>query len=195
MKMKNLLKNRRNNRTNMCFREWLTIATHSTMTTAIDIKRFSRPKWVGGVKTPENLNLITMGALIAITHAKTAQDAFYLPCQYILGMTQEQVNKALAVDVVSFAGWCAAQMDFINDMFKQLHRDYTPEERQAGAENLRFGVFGLVDWFAVRMGIHDHEEVERMPWIRIYECMKIDMEREAYQRRLQKIYINKSKRK
>ena len=193
--MRKGLKYKRDNRSNMKFREWLTIATHSTMTTALDIKRFARPRYVGGKRTPENLNLITMGALIAITHASTAQDAFFLPCKHILGLTDEQVNNALAVDVVSFAGWVAAQMDYINDMFKNLHREYTAEERQAGVEKLRFGVFGLVDWYAVRMGIHDHEEVERMPWIRIYECMRIDMERDAYQRRLQKIYLAQQKRK
>lgn len=184
-------KHRRDNRTNMKFGHWLLIAEHSTMTAALDIKRFTRPRFVGDKRTPENLNTITMGQLIELSMARTIEDSFYYPCRVILGLTQQQTDKSLAVDVVRWAGWCCAQIDKINEAFSSLHRDFSIEELQAGAKKLNFGIFGLIDWYAQRMGIMNHEEVESVPWVRVFECMKMDLQKEEYQRRLNNIVAQK----
>ena len=43
------------------------------------------------------------------------------------------------------------------------------------------------------MGITDHEEVERVPWIRVYKCLDMDAERTRFERRLRNI-LNKNKK-
>ena len=58
---------------------------------------------------------------------------------------------------------------------------------------MNFGLFGLLDYYAQRMGITDHEEVERVPWIRVYKCLDMDAERTRFERRLRNI-LNKNKK-
>lgn len=181
---------RRDNRTNKRFREWLLVANHSIMTAALDIKSFTRPRYVAHKRTPENLYHITLGQLIELSQAKTGEDAFYFPCRVVLGLTQQQTDKALAVDVVRFAGWCCGQLDKIDKLFGQLKPSRTEEEQQANPPS--FGIFGLVDWYARRMGI-SHEAVEQVAWSVVYECMKMDIESDNYQRRLQRIMAQKQK--
>lgn len=191
--MKLFSRYKRDNRSNMRFGEWMVIASFSIMTAALDIKRFSRPAYVGKHRVPKDLNSLTMGQLIELSSANRAEDAFYYPCRIILGMTDEETSKALAVDVVRFAGWCAAEVQRVTEVFGTLKQQYTPEEHQAGIDKMKTGIFGLIDWYARRMGITDHEEVERTPWVRIYECARLDQETAAYQRRLNRIIMNKNK--
>jgi len=44
-------------------------------------------------------------------------------------------------------------------------------------DKLSFGLFGLVDYYATRMGITDHEQVESVPWVRVYKCLDMDAEK------------------
>lgn len=183
------------NRTNMRFGEWLTIATHSVMTAALDVKRFTRPYSVGGHKTPQDLSAMTLGQMFQLSQVKRADDAFFAPCVVLLGMSREEVKNALAVDVVRFGGWCAAQLDKINDLWKALAPQYSAQEIRAGVKGLSFGAFGIADWYARRMGIANHDDVMGVNWMRIYQCCKMDSETAAYQRRLQQIYIQEAKAK
>lgn len=193
MKGKSIYK--RDNRSNMKFGEWLTIATHSIMLSALEIKKFSRPKYVGDHKTPETLAFITMRQLVQLSHAKNIEDVFYLPCSVLLGMTDNETRNTFAVDVVRWAGWVSAEIDSINEVFKSLRPTYSTAEQNAGVENLSFGIFGLVDWYARRMGMTNHDEAYNVQWRTIVECLKIDMETNRYQQRLQKQYIAQAKRK
>ena len=59
---------------------------------------------------------------------------------------------------------------------------------------MRFGLFGMLDWYAVRMGISDHDQVLKVPWLRIYKCMDMDNKRRAYEKRLQKVQADEMKR-
>lgn len=185
----------KDNRSNMTFREWLTIATHSVMTAALDIKKFSRPYEVGGHKTPKDLTAMTLGQMFTLSSAKRAQDAFVLPCTVLLGMSEDEVYKSLAVDVVRFGGWVSHQLDTINDLWAKLRPTYTSQEKRAGVDALKFGAFGVADWYARRMGIANHDDVMDVCWMRVYQCMKIDSETAKYQRRLQQIYIQEARRR
>ncbi len=40
-------------------------------------------------------------------------------------------------------------------------------------------------------GITDHEQVESVPWVRVYKCLDMDAEKIRYERRLREIYQNK----
>ena len=83
------------------------------------------------------------------------------------------------------------EMERIGKLFQSLQGEKTSEEIRAGVNNLDFGVFGVVDWYAKRMGIIDHEEVFNTPWQRIFQCMRIDHENNEFERRYRDIITKK----
>ena len=76
-------------------------------------------------------------------------------------------------------------------MFADINRKPNADEIAAGVESLKYGAFGVVDWYARRMGISDHDDVMSVKWFRIYECMRIDTETREYERRLRDILAQK----
>ena len=89
--------------------------------------------------------------------------------------------------------WVAREVERINKLFASASVPPTPEEKKAGYDRLNFGLFGLVDYYALRMGITDHEAVERVPWVRVYKCMDMDARRMVVERRLRKILMDTNK--
>jgi hypothetical protein len=65
---------------------------------------------------------------------------------------------------------------------------------RAGIDRLNFGVFGLIDWYARRMGITDHDEVLKVPVLRVYQCLKMDKEQQEYENRLAKVIRGERKK-
>lgn len=175
--------------TDTTFRDWRAIAPY----TDFQMRKFSRPAYVGDKATPENLNDLTIGQLIELSEVNEA-DAFFVICHVILGMQPNEVDNARAVDVVRFGGWVLAEVEKINKLFGNIETKPTPQERQAGVEKLKFGLFGLIDWYARRMGITNHDEVFGVAWLRIYKCLDMDTQQNLYQRRLQEVYNNEHRR-
>ena len=71
---------------------------------------------------------------------------------------------------------------------------HTSEQMRAGIDRLNFGVFGLIDWYARRMGITDHDEVLKVPVLRVYQCLKMDKEQQEYENRLAKVIRGERKK-
>lgn len=151
------------------------------------IESLPKPNTVGGVPTPDTLNDITFGQLIKLQSIATALDVILLPCCELLGLAENDIMMCDAEQVIGFSMWTAKEIQGINKLFASTSIEPTPEEIRAGIEQLQFGIFGLIDHYATRMGITDHDEVEHIPWIRVYKCLDIDAKRGAFQRRLQKI--------
>lgn len=181
----------RKKRLNMTFGYWLTIAKYS----GFQLEAFSRPAVVGGVFTPETLNDITIGQLIQLSELSDDNESAYDICNILLGLKREKVSKARAVDVVRFCGWVMTEAERINKLFKATHIEPTAEERQAGVDKLQFGLFGMIDSYARRMGIQNHDDVMNVSWIKIYKCIDMDNKITQYQRRLNKVYERKMQRK
>jgi hypothetical protein len=76
---------------------------------------------------------------------------------------------------------------------KTLKYQPSPEEKQAGISNLNdmLKEFGQIDAIAVRMRIK-HDEVLQMPYSTVFMIMRKDLEQAKFERRLQKIYEQKS---
>ncbi len=87
------------------------------------------------------------------------------------------------------------QVTNINNLFSALKVNYSSEELSAGVKELDFGPFGVLDWYAKRMGISNQNEVRDVAWVRIYNCMKNDTEQNNYERRLRKQYQVKPSRR
>lgn len=155
------------------------------------LESLSKPMFICGVCTPETLNDLTFGKLTILQAICTPKDFIMVPCLELLNLTDTQVMEEKAEDVLGFCMWVAKEVERINKLFASTSVKPTPEEIRAGIEGLQFGVFGLIDQYATRMGITNHEEVESVPWVRIYKCMDIDSQRATFQRRLQKICSEK----
>lgn len=169
------------------FFEWKVIA-QASKEIDFDIMKAMRPVMVGKRRVMENLDDLTMGQMLTLSGCNDSWALFYLVCHELLGMDEQEVNEADAAQVVLFVGWVSKQIDGYNKMLARIHSTKTAEEIRAGVEKLDFGAFGLVDWYAKRMGIVNHDDVMSVPFLRVYQCLKMDVEREEYEKRLAKIY-------
>jgi hypothetical protein len=140
------------------------------------------------------LNGLTIGQLIEIGEAN-GPETDYRIASIVLGIDKAQADKCRATEVVSFLSWIGRQVKRINRLFEQVQTRPTAKEKQAGVEKLQFGLFGILDWYAKRMGITNHDEVLAVPWLRIYKCMDMDNKVEQYQRRYNEISMQEARRK
>lgn len=160
------------------------------------LKSAKRPAFILGKEVPANLNTITYGQLddfSRIDHEN--EDPAVKVFSILFDMTLDQVYGLNVYDVFGVINFVRTELDRINRLFASIKVTHTPEEIAAGVEDLNFGTFGVIDWYAKRMGITNQDEVYGVAWIRIYTCMKNDNEKSEYEQRLNKQYANKAKRK
>lgn len=157
------------------------------------IEELPKPEFIGNKRTPSDLNDITMGQLIMLQSMGDSKDVALIPCKTLLCMEEKEILSAKAETILGFSMWVITEVDQINKLFSSTSVKPTKEEKQAGVEKLSFGMFGMIDHYALRMGIANHEDVEKVPWIRIYKCLDIDSEKAKFQRRLQEVYARNNK--
>ena len=113
--------------------------------------------------------------------------------EYLVGLLiatlLSQHHQVTAVDVVP------EKVEKINKLFEKASGKPSEIERRAGIDKLTFGLFGMLDWYALRMGYVDHDEVLRVGWMRIYKCMDMDTKKAEFNKRLQEEIINDNRRK
>lgn len=177
------------------FKDWLTLALMSADLSGLQLATLSRPPFVGDKETPEDLNAMTLGQMVTLSECGDGREVFYVVCETLLGMSREETGEARAVDVVRFCGWVVGQIKKINALFDKAKGKPTEKELQAGVNKLQFGIFGLVDWYARRMGITDHEDVMRVPWGRVWQCLDMDTKTREYEKRYNDILADEIKRR
>jgi hypothetical protein len=155
------------------------------------MKNLPKPYSVGGVKTPDSLNDITIGELMELQSAENERDFILKCCTILLSLEERNALKSQANSVIGFVSWVSKELERINKLFESTNIPPTAEEKQAGVESLKFGMFGVLDYYALRMGITDHEEVEKVKWIRIYKCLDMDAKKARYEKRLRTIISQK----
>lgn len=155
------------------------------------IKKLPRPRTLGGVTVPSNLNGLNLGQYLALGMLNQ-DNALTSPAEIILGITPKQIAEEPAEAVLGFDNFVALEVERINKLFASTRVQPTEDEIKAGVDDLEFGPFGIIDYFALRMGI-DHDAAEATPWLRVYKCLDIDAKKNAYERRLRKVINNKSK--
>ena len=145
---------------------------------------------------PDSLQLVTFGMLTQLQNAPKDNDYLRTCCALVstlTGVDERIVASRRAYDVLGIVNMIQSEMERIGKLFQSLQTDHTSDEQAAGIDRLEFGTFGIVDWYAKRMGIIDHEEVFNTPWARIFQCMKIDHEQGEFEKRYRKILENRSK--
>jgi hypothetical protein len=176
---------------NTTYQHWRVVATLCGYTIP---EKMERPAYVGDKKCPENLNELTIGQLIELGQVDGA-DTDYRIAEIVLGYDKPTTDKCRAVEVVPFLSWVGSEVKKINRLFETISHKPTAKERQAGVDKLQFGLFGMLDWFAKRMGITNHDDVLGVPWLRIYKCMDMDNQTQQYQQRLNDISMREATRK
>lgn len=173
------------------FKHWYAVVRF----TNFQLQEFSRPSFVGKKKVPDDLNHLTIGQLMRLGMASETDEIIYKVCEIILDLDRETVDKSRATDVVRFAGWVMAEIRRINKLFDSTNVKPTQQQVRAGISNLQFGMFGILDWYARRMGYQEHEKVGDVPWINIYKCMDMDAKTTLYERKLQEVISNDNRAK
>lgn len=133
------------------------------------LKQAKRPAFVAGIEVPENLNAITYGQLDDFSRIdQNSQDPAVGVFSILLGLSPEKVYSLNVFDVFGVINFVRAELDRINKLFASIKVTHSSEEIAAGVEELNFGTFGVLDWYAKRMGITNQDEVQSVPWVRIY---------------------------
>lgn len=154
-----------------------------------------RPSLLCGRVVPVNLNALSYGVLDDLRCAAAAKDPTAECARVLLGIEDVELYDADVNDVFGFFAFVGREIEKINKLFKGIHHTYSKEEEAAGVHDLDFGSFGVLDWYARRMGITNQNDVRDVAWVRIYQCMKNDNMQAEFERRLQKQYTEKSKRR
>ena len=124
-----------------------------------------RPDRLCGEIVPPTLNGLTYGQLDDLHTLATSKERNpeHKMCEIIFGkflnLMDEDVNK-----VYGFLNFCGDEIKRINDLFSSIKADYSSEEIAAGARDLNFGSFGVLDWYAKRMGITNQNDVRDVAW-------------------------------
>lgn len=153
-----------------------------------------RPAFVAGKEVPATLNMITYGHLDDLSRISTDSDPAARVFKILMDIEAPLVYQMNVFDVFGFLNFAKEEVKRINKLFADIAPSHTTEELAAGIEDLNFGTFGVIDWYARRMGITNQDEVYSVAWVRIYTCMKNDNEQSEYEKRLNKQYINRHKK-
>lgn len=156
-----------------------------------------RPDRLFGRRVPESLDELSLGDLLSLQgisedNARKSVEAIVrivtktrVPTWCIMLVRADKIFGLLA--------FVTRELERIGRMFKSISHEPNEDEIAAGVNDLDSGPFGLVDWYARRMGYKDHDDVLRVPWLRVWQTMKIDSERDNYERRLRDVINAKYK--
>lgn len=156
-----------------------------------------RPDRLFGRRVPESLDGLSLGDLLALQgisgeNNRESVEAIvriitktHVPTWCIMATRSDKV-----FGLVAFA---VRELERIGRMFKNISHEPNEDEIAAGVNDLDSGPFGLVDWYARRMGYKDHDEVLHVPWLRVWQTVKIDADRDEYERRLRDVINAKYK--
>lgn len=148
------------------------------------------PQAVGDFKAPQSLDEITLEDLCRLQDDTTDWGLFCSIGGIFFRKSPEEVVHMPAAEMVGLKNMVVRELARISGLFSALGREFNAHEIMAGADKLDFGIFGLADWYAQRMGITSHDEAFKTPWIRIYQCRLNDLREMEYRERLHEIQMN-----
>lgn len=148
------------------------------------------PHKIGGKEVPGDLNALTW-AQLARLQGMRGEDILFVPFETILGLGKEDVMRCTLFHVLQFVAFTSRELERIGKLFEKIRYEPTADEVRAGIKKLDFGTFGTLDWWCRRMGITDHAEGEKTPWVRIYKCLEMDNKTAKYERKLRETIAKK----
>lgn len=179
---------------------WLPYLTDDCRENALkSLNDAQKPSYLFGRPVDDNFNMIKFGQYANFCNSLQTKDEIAMMRDIIKVIypykSDRDIDKENVFDIFGWCKFAAQEIDKINKIFSSVHIEYTSQEKAAGIDELQFGVFGICDWYAKRMGITDQSLVYNETWVRIFQCMKNDTAEAEYNRRLQKVYENEAKRR
>jgi hypothetical protein len=138
---------------------------------------------------------LTFGQLWGCFNLADARGVLSGAIPVVTGLSPAAVPSLRAAEALAFAHRHLSELRRIGELFARVAYKPTPDEVAAGINDHPSGMHGVADWYARRMGIHDIEEVERLPWARVYNAMLMDHHDATFRRRLAKIENDRMKLK
>lgn len=172
-------------------RQMLAIERALTPESRAALQALPKPDKVCGVRTPRNLNDLTIGDLFNLQVAGP-QALIEKIAAVILKVHPRRCYNERADKMLGFVFWVGRELERIAALFASTSSQPTPEEIRAGINDLDFGPFGVIDWYARRQGYKDQNDAANVAWVRVYKCMDIDNKQAAFERRLRDIIANKN---
>lgn len=194
----NNIERMRFNRLNYPFAKFVALMPYMTEESIKSLVLIPTPKQFGKKAVPQDLQMVNFGMLVKLQQAPKDNDYLKTCCSLVsvlTGVPADIVASRRTYDVLGIVNMIQSEMARIGRLFKNLQGEKSNEELMAGVDRLDFGAFGLVDWYAKRMGIIDHEDVFNTPWARIYQCAKIDHENAEFDKRYRDILYKRSHKK
>lgn len=192
------LKLQRTDRLNLPFTKFMFLTQFMTEDSIKSFKNIPSPEKVCGVNVPGDLQLVTYGTLCTLQRAAVAGDEMRTVMNIVNALTDasdEAIMSEPAANVLGLLNMVESEMERIGKLFDTLQSSLTGDQMAAGADKLNFGTFGIVDYYAKRMGLKDHDEVFAVPWQRIWQCLKIDKENADYEQRYRQVIERKHKKR
>lgn len=124
---------------------------------------------------------------------KTFHDLIFVSFDVVYDLKQKDIMNLSAFDCLKFAFYAKDELERITKLFKDIEYKPTAEEEKAGIKNISHGFFSTIDWYARRMGIHNHDEVVELNWLRIYQCLKIDSDNNRFEKRYRQVINQQNK--
>lgn len=138
------------------------------------VEHSEKPKRLCGRYMPSTLTHIRMGTFVEVMQCK--EEIKLLTTIY--NVTESELRTEWAQNVIGAIKWTIEQLESITASFSQLESD-TETNKQGN-------IFSTIDWYALRMGITNHDDVLKVPCLIIWQCAKEDQERRAKQLKNQK---------
>lgn len=147
---------------------------------------------------PKNLDVnfeeLTFGYLRRLQiEIVSSADMFTKPFEILLGLNQRKYMKMKAVDCLRFVLHVKDNLEAIVKLFQAIQYKPSDDEIKAGIYKLSGGFFDTADWYARRMGITNHDEVDNVKWGIIYLAKKKDFEEFQFQESYRKVIEQKHK--
>jgi len=153
------------------------------------LQAIGRPKRIVGRKTPENLNAITLSQLISLWQMDSENDIPLKSLVAVFGYDPDEgkcarksrrvarkVGKARVGAVVGWCNFIQSELLRISEMWKRCEVPMSELDRKAGAADLDFGFFSIIDAYAQRQGYQDPDDVLKVQWIKIWQSLLKDAE-------------------
>lgn len=132
-----------------------------------------------------NYNDLTFGQLCALQNLKTGgQILLKAPFIILENIDKKKFFKQPILNALSFISNMNKELERIGNAFKSIEYKPSKEEIKAGIKEVNNSMHNIADWYAIRMGIQDVNEVYNIKWTIIWAAMRIENQNAELRRKM-----------
>lgn len=156
-----------------------------------NVRKYPLPK-----KLEVDFDEMTFGHLRRLqSEIKNTGEMFTKPFEILLNLPPKKYMRMKAIDCLRFVLHVKESLEAIVLLFEKIQHKPSEDEVKAGIHKLSGGFFHTADWYARRMGITNHDDVDGVKWGIIYLAKQKDFEEYQFQENYRKVIEQKYKHK